>query len=239
MNGSNLKPATVLTFTLVSMPLFHMLGGCGPHYREIRREGQKAMIAQAHGPARIFFQRAEEMRPRRVENLHDLGACSVMLARAKFEQGNRAAAMRELDAAVSYYSTAIEVQPAHQASIEGKNVALKLKGQFDEALEHVEWVAKFVGPSARQYIFLARELEQRGDHDGAFLRYRQAVAVEPKNADAHVVFAKFLIRNDNAQSAVPHLQVAYRLDPLNEWVEGELAKRGALPALTPAADKAP
>jgi tetratricopeptide (TPR) repeat protein len=215
------------------------VAGCGPHYREMRGEGQRAMIAQAYGPARILFQRAEELRPRQVENLHDLGACSVMLAREKFEQGNHAAAMRELDDAVAYYGAAIEVNPGHRASLEGKNVALKLKGQFDEALRHAEWAARFVGPSAQQYVFLARELEQRGDYDGALLRYRQAVAVEPNNADAHIAIAKFLIRNNNASGAVPHLQAAYRIDPLNAWVEGELAQRGALPALTRAADTAP
>lgn len=230
LDGPGLAVVVVLLLPLV---------GCGPGYQQLRREGQRAMGAGAHGPARVFFRQADQIRPRRPDNLHDLGACSVMLARRKFEQGNRAAAMRELDAATGYYSAALDVYPGHQASLEGKHVALKLKGQFEQALAHAEWAAEFVGPAARQYLFLARELEERGDQDGAFLRYRQAVAVEPRNAEAHVEFAKFLIKSGNETAAVRHLQSAYRLNPLNEWVANELTQRGAVPPLAVRASEKP
>ncbi len=216
---------------IAAVALGPAFGGCGPDYRQLRREGQKAMLDHAYGSARIFFRQADDLRPRRVANLHDLGACSLMLARARFDQRNHAAAMRELDAAVSYYSGALDVYPGHRASIEGKNIALELKGQFDEALEHAEWAAEFVGPAASQYIYLAQELEERNDRDGAFLRYRQAVAMEPRNAEAHVALARFLLRNKNEEAAVDHLQAAYLLNPLDEWVIDELTKRGAVPPL--------
>ena len=231
-NGS----CIVVVATVTVCGLMH---GCGPSYNTLRRQGQLSMLEGAHGPARYFFQQAEEIAPRRVANLHDMGACSVMLARQKFEQMNHAAAMRELDAAIAYYSQALDVHPGHQASLEGKNVALELSGQFDEALKHAEWAAEFVGPSARQHIFLAKELEQRGDVDGALLRYRQAVAMEPDSHDAHVAFARFLLRHKNEQAAVHHLQCAYRLDPLDQWVVDELAARSALPPLTQAEDSVP
>jgi len=189
------------------------------------------MIGEAYGAARIFFLQAEEMRPRRADNLHDLGACSVVLARERFQEGNRSAAMRELDEAISYYTQAIDAHPGHLAAIEGKHVALKLKEHFDEALQVAEWAAEFVGPSARQYLFLAENLEERGDIDDAFLRYRQAVAVEPRNFEAHKRFGAFLQRHGNEEAAVFHLQLAYRLNPLDTWVADELSKRGAVPAL--------
>lgn len=207
------------------------LAGCGPHYRELRRQGQTAMLSGSYAPARYFFQEADALRPRRVDNLHDLGACSVMIARRRFEEMNRAAAMRELDAALGFYSQALDVYPGHQASIEGKTQALELKGRFDEALEHAEWAVEFVGPSAKQYMFLAKELEERGDVDGALVRYRQAVAVEPQSADAHVALARFLLRNDNESAAIGHLQAAYRLDPSDPWVLDQLAARRAIPSL--------
>lgn len=221
------------------LALTGILPGCGPSYRQLRREGQRAMLSDSYGAARYFLEQAEEVRPRRVENLHDLGVCSVILARQRFAEMNHAAAMRELDAAVFYYTQALDVYPGHQASIEGKNIALELKGQFEEALKHAEWAAEFVGPSARQYIFLAKELEQRGDVDGALLRFRQAVAVEPDNAEAHVTFARFLLHHNNEPAAIYHLQAAYRLDPLNEWVVEQLAIRSALPPLARAAVKTP
>lgn len=208
-----------------------LLGACSPSHYQLRREGQKAMLDGGYGAARVFFLQAEERKPRNVENLHDLGACSVMLARQKFEQRNHAAAMRELDSAIGYYTEAIDTHPGHQASIEGKNLALEMKGRFDEALAHAQWAVRFVGPSARQYVFLARELEERGDMDGALLRYKQAVAVEPENFDAHTLFAKFLLRHENEPAAIHHLQAAYKLNPLDEWVIDELARRSALPNL--------
>ncbi len=159
-----------------------------------------------------------------------------MLAKEKFRQMNHPAAMRELDDAITYFSRAIDAHPGHQASIEGKNRALELKGQFDEALEQAEWAAEFVGPSARQQIFLAEELEERGDLDGALLRYRQAVAMEPGNPGAHVAFAKFLMRRNNETAAIQHLQVAYRLNPRDKWVVDQLVARSALPPLGPRED---
>jgi tetratricopeptide (TPR) repeat protein len=197
------------------------------------------MARGAYGPARVFLRQADDMRPRNPDNLHDLAVCSVMLARDKFDQGNYAAAMRELDEAVAFYSTAIDVYPGHQASIEGKSVALKLKGQFEEAMKHAEWAAEFVGPSARQYILLARDLEATGDKEGALLRYRQAVAVEPRNPEAHTEIAKFLLENHNEPAAVQHLQMAYRLNPRAAWVVDELTSRGALPPLAPASQPEP
>lgn len=209
--------------------------GCGPSYRQLRREGQQAMIGGAYGPARILFAQAEEKRPRRARNLYDLGNCSVMLAKDRFTQRNHPAAMRELDEAVDYFNASIDAHPGFTPSIEGKSVALKLRGQFDEALRTAEWAATFVGPSAKQYVFLANELEERGDADGALLRYRQAVSLEPKNYQLHLTFARFLLRHNNEPAAVFHLQAAYRLDPSDTWVADELAQRGAIPTL--AADR--
>lgn len=226
---------TLLLSVLILLPLM----GCGPNYYDLRREGQHAMISGACGPAKIFFQQADERAPRRVENLHDLGACSVMIARKKFEQMERVAALRELDDAVGYYSAALDVFPGHQASIEGKTVALKLKGQFDKAIDHAEWAAKFVGPSSRQYLYLASELEERDDNEGALLRYRQAVAVDPQNPEVHIKFSEFLLRHNNEPAAIHHLQIAYRIDPLNKSVTDQLANRGVLPSLALTAQPKP
>jgi len=220
-------PTKLLLAVAVILPVV----GCGPNYYTLRRQGQKAMVAEAYGPARVFFMQAEGKHPRRADNLHDLGACSVALARQRFTEGNRAAAMRELDSAISYYSQAIDAHPGNFACIEGKTVALKLKGQFDKAIANAEWAAEFTGPSARQFTFLAENLEERGDIDGAFMRYRQAVAAEPKSFDAHRNFAAFLLRHGNEPAAVFHLQQAYRINPLDSWVTDELSERGAVPAL--------
>jgi tetratricopeptide (TPR) repeat protein len=218
---------------LAAVLLPMMVTGCGPSYRKLRIEGQRAMLDGSYGAARSLFLQAEDKSPSRVQNLHDLGVCSVYLARQKFTETNRAAAMRELDQAIAYYERAIEVHPGHRASQEGLNIALELKGQFDKALEQAEWVAEFVGPSARQQIFLANELEERGDIDGALLRYRQAVRMEPRNPEAHAAFAEFLNRRNNEKMAIHHWQIAYKLDPSNRKVAQALIARRSLPPIPP------
>lgn len=232
MDGLPEKLRIVLFGSMAILPALS-IAGCGPNYRELRLEGQKSFADGAYGTARILYAQADEEDPRRVENLHDLGACSVLLAREDFEQGNRAAAMREVDAAVAYYRQGIDVHPGHQACLQGLNIALELKGQFREALATAEWSVRFVGPSARQYLFLAAELRERGDSDGAFLRYGQAVTVEPRSAEAHRAFAEFLLEHGNESATVHHLQQAYLLNPRDPWVMDELIARKALPPLAP------
>jgi len=202
-----------------------LLGGCASNYRQLRNEGQIAMLNGEYGTARYLLLNADDKSHRRVETLHDLGVCSVMVAKQKFAERNHAAAFRELDNAVAYYRRAIDVSPGNQASLEGLNIALELKGQFEEALKQAEWAAEFVGPSAKQQIFLAEEYEQRGDLDAALLRYRQGVAMEPNNAKAHIAIAQFLMRQNNENAAFYHLIEANRIDPKNEWVAEQLASR--------------
>ncbi len=207
------------------------LTGCGPNYRDLRLDGQRAMLRADYMPARYFFEEADKVARNRPENLHDLGFCSFMLAKELFDQSNRAAALRELDLALEFYTRAIDSHPGHYAATVGKNLALELKGRPDQALAHAEWAAKIIGPAARQHLFLAEELEERGDLDAALLRYRQAVAIEPGSATAHVEIAKFLLRHQNEEAAVWHLQKAYRINPRDQWVAGELTSRGKLPPL--------
>ncbi|MFQ5495685.1 MAG: tetratricopeptide repeat protein [Phycisphaerae bacterium] len=223
----------LLLALLVPMTL---TGGCtrDMEYHRLRRQGRQAMMDGMYAAARYFLEEGDRVRPRQVETLYDLGVCNVMLARQNLERGNRAAAMRDADAAIAYYSQAIEVHPGHRASLKGKNVALELKGQFDDALRHAEWAAKIVGPSAKQYIFLGGEHEERGDLDAALLAYRQAVATQPDSAAAHTALAKFLLRHQQEPEAIHHLQAAYRLNPLDQWVIDQLAAHSAVPPLATA-----
>ena len=191
------------------------LGGCatGPDSRALRLAGQRAMIDHDYAVARGLFQEAYQLEPEDPANLHDLGDCCMHYARQRFGQRNAPAALREVDRAVAYYQRAINAHPGWQPALLGKNRALELKGQFEEALRVAKWAADFVGPAARQQIFLARELEERGDLDAAQLRYRQAVAVEPDNAAAHEELGRFFLRNEKRDLAIGELLSAYQLDP--------------------------
>ncbi|MHC5111258.1 MAG: tetratricopeptide repeat protein [Planctomycetota bacterium] len=223
------RPVLMLAAAVLLVPLV----GCGPSFRELRMEGLQVMLEKQYAPARYIFIQADEVKRNQVDNLHDMGFCSVMIARDRVRQGDKVGALQDLDRAVEYYTRAIDAHPGHQSSLIGKNVALELRGEPEAALDHAKWAVRVVGPSARQYLFLADELDQRGDADGALLRYRQAVSIEPDNARAHASFAKFLLRHNNESAAIGHLRYAFKLNPQDAWVREQLASRDALPSPPP------
>jgi tetratricopeptide (TPR) repeat protein len=210
------------------------LAGCAaePDFHEIRLEGQRAMVAGNYRAARGLFRRAHELVPEDAATLHDLGDCCMYFAQDRFRRRNVAAATREVDQAINYYQRAINASPGLQAALLGKNIALELKGQFEEAVAVAEWAAEFVGPSARQQMFLATEMEERGDLDAALLRLRQAVAMEPDNPAAHEALGGLYARIDQPELAVHHLSRSYRLDPGRPEAARMLRELGApLPRL--------
>lgn len=224
MNGMRIR--SILALFLPAAITFALTTGCGPDFRQLRREGQRALHQKNYAVARDHFDRAYRIWPEDARNLHDLGKVSFALAERLKARGNEPAAMREIDRAVQYYSRAIEAHPGMRSALAGKNAALELKGQYDAAMRGAEWAATFVGPSAREQIFLASEFEERGDYDGALLRYRQGVAMEPKNAEAHAALGRFLHRHGKTQMAVVHLNQSYELNPLDASVASLLVELG-------------
>ena len=224
----------VLGHCLAAVAGMVSLAGCAaePDSRELRLEGQRAMIRGEYGAARGLFLEAHNLVPEDAINLHDLGDCCVYFGREQFRRQNTAAALREVDAAIEYYQRAINAHPGLQAALVGKNIALELKGQFEEALAVAQWAAQFVGPAARQQIFLAREMEERGDLDAARLRLLQAVAMEPDNAAAHEALGLFYRRIGQQDAALRHLLRANRLDPNRPEPRAALAEFGVSAAPT-------
>jgi Flp pilus assembly protein TadD len=109
-----------------------------------------------------------------------------------------------------------------------------LKGQFEEALRTAHWAARYVGPSAEQYLFLAAEYEERGDLDGALLRCRQALAIEPYNPAAHKAIGMLHLRAGNRSVAIEALMESLRLDPTQQDVADRLRSMGEpVPAVAP------
>jgi len=217
-----------------------MLAGCNPEpdFRAYRLEGQRLMVKGNHGVARGLFEKAHEMVPEDPINLHDMADCSLYYARDLFARGDTVAAFREVDKGIEYYQRAINAHPGFPAALLGKNIALELKGQFEEALKVVEWAVRFVGPSAQQQIFLAQEMEERGDMDAALLRLRQAVAMEKENAAAHEALGKFSLRMGDHELAIRHLTRAYSLDPNRPGLADTLAGLGvAVNQLTPIGER--
>ena len=211
------------------------VAGCTaePDCHRIRLEGQRAMLQGDYRAARGLLRRAHELVPEDPANLHDLGDCCLYFARDQFARRNAAAALREVDQAIAYYERAVHVAPGFQAALLGKNIALELKGRYEEAVRLAEWAVEFVGPSARQQLFLAAEMEERGDLDAALLRLRQAVAMEPNNPDAHEALGSLYHRIGRRELAVRHLTRACRLDPGRPGATAMLDDLGVPPPPAP------
>jgi len=208
--------------------------GCAPTFKQLRVQGQTAWREGNYAVARDRFEGAFALCPEHGENLLDMGSLRMVRARDLLEQGSHAAAMREADCAVAYFDRAVEANPGLQAAWEARNDALEFKGRYADALHGAEWAMTFTGPSARAHLFVAQELEERGDIDGALLRYRQAVAIEPNSAKAHAALGQFLVRIGWTKDAIEHLEAAYRLNPLEPGVAQALTDSGVpLPRTTP------
>lgn len=200
--------------------------GCGPSFKELRLAGQNAAAEQKWGVARGLFVDAYRLIPEDEENLHDLGVCSTMLARERFAERNEPAGMREIDRAIEYYSRSINAHPGYRPAIVGKNRALELKGQFEEALRSAYWAATYVGPSAEQQAFLASEYEERGDLDAALLRLRQGIAMEPNNPAAYEALGDFYYRTGKMEEASAAYRQAFNLNPAQMHIADKLRRMG-------------
>jgi len=185
------------------------------------------MEAGNHAAARGLFVAAYEMVPENVDNLCELANCHVAIAGGYTKRDNQLAAVRELDRAIEYYNRAIMSYPGNTRALEGKNLTLELRGKYGQALSTAQWASKYVGPSAKQQIFLAKEYAERGDVDQALLAYKQALAMEPDNPATHWAIAYFYLDLGKQEQAIAHLQQAYQLDPNQTFVANELLRLGA------------
>lgn len=185
--------------------------GCQYPYSRMRMDGQQAVLEGDYGKAREIFMKCHDRKPGDADNLHDTAAMCYLIARQRFEERNAPAGLREVDRAIDFYGRAITARPNYPAALMGRNSAYELKGDFEKALKQAEWATRYVGPMARQYIFLAKEHEERGDLDLARLRYQQAIAIEPNNAEARMAYAEFLERRNQPDEASVQRREAERL----------------------------
>jgi tetratricopeptide (TPR) repeat protein len=201
--------------------------GCSAPFHVHRERGKRMMAEGRYWAALDQFQTAREMVPEHANNLCDLAECHLELARECQARHNEVAAAREMDQAVQYYKRAIRAYPGYERALQGENLALELRGKQTEALGAAQWAARNVGPSADQQVFLARQLAERGDADRALLAYKQAVAMEPRSADAQEALALYYIELQRPREAIPHLQTAYSLNPRRTDLAARLRDMGA------------
>jgi Flp pilus assembly protein TadD len=202
------------------------LTGCGPSFEQLRQEGQKELAAGNWAAARGMFEDAFRVVPEHAENMHDLGVCSMMIARHYIEDRDEPATKREIDRAIWSFERSTKAHPGYRPALIGKNRAEELKGQFDAALRTADWAANYVGPSAEQFLWLGAEYEERGDLDMAQLRYKQAQLMEPKNPKVFAALGRVQLHAGNKAGAARALHQALDLDPANKEASDLLREMG-------------
>jgi len=206
-----------------------VVSGCGPVVGEINKEGLQEHDAGRYVEAIGLFKTALNKDITRPSTLYYLGRSYMYLAEDRFRAGNARMARRNLDDAVYNFDRAIAVFPNYEEAIRGKERALVLRGEYDKAMAVIKKSGELLGPSAKHKVMLARQYEERGDHDNALLAYRQAVIVEPLNAWAHAELGRFYRRLNRRQDAVASLTRAYRIDPREDRVAADLKALGGWP----------
>ncbi len=201
--------------------------GCSSTFRMYRAEGAKRFSEGRFAAARGLFDEAYHMVPENADNLYDLACCYRAIGLDYLVRGDRRAAVREFERAITWYNRALQSYPGDERTIAGLNDTLELRGRHAEALKTAEWASRMIGPSARQRLYLADEYAQRGDADRALVTYKQAVAMEPANPTPYWALGRFYLKLGRRADAVASLQQAYRLDPTRTAIADELRNLGA------------
>lgn len=218
---------TRLTVLMIVAVAPFVTSGCSESRFDLyRRDGKLYLEAGQYAAARGLFLAANDMVPENADNLCDLASCHVGFALEYQDKGNREASLRHLEKAINYYDRAIKSYPGYRRALAGKNRALECRGEYAQALDTAEWASEYVGPSAKEQIFLAKEYAERGDVDRALLAYRQAVAMEPTNPTAHWALGFFYLDIGKQDLAVEHLRQSYSLDPTQTFVANTLVELG-------------
>jgi len=218
------------THRLLCAVVGSMVAGCGPSAKELHEaaviEYQAHQIIKAKG----LFEEALAKKPEQYRSSFYLGLCHKAVARGKFAEDDYGAAMRELDQAAFWFGQAIESYPGYIDAIRQKAEVLKMKGEYHKAMQLADWARVNTGNERGQLILLARQLADAGDYDGALVRLRQAVALDPHDSRARAELGRFLLQSGKMREGTEELQQAYRINPNEPGVLPALAELGYSPA---------
>lgn len=165
--------------------------------------------------------------------MYYIGLCHYAIAQEKFSEQNIPAAVRRLGEAVYYFNQTVDIWPGHEGALAGRAEALRLKGTYERALSVARWADQQAGPAASKKLIEARQLARQGRVEEALVAYRQAVAMEPDNAEAHAELGRFYRQLGDRAQAANSLTQAYLLNPAEPGVARELIELGSPPPTTP------
>jgi tetratricopeptide (TPR) repeat protein len=148
-------------------------------------------------------------------------------AAARHGLGQVASQRGDSELAVERFSRVLELQPDATAVHYELALAYRQLGDLEAAREHL--AQRGAGPprfpdplidgleslavGARRHLHEAGGAFSRGDLEGAVAAYREAIAADPGNAEAHEALAAVLALQGKRSEALSHYLEALRLDP--------------------------
>jgi tetratricopeptide (TPR) repeat protein len=142
-----------------------------------------------------------------------------------------------LDGAIAAYKKAAELDPTSYEPVVALSLLYLKAGKSDEALATLATIQK----EAEGDAFLANTLGlaylSAGNLEKAESWFRGALAVEPRNVDAHANLGVALEQKGDLPGALAELETAYKIDPTREDVAISLAVAYERARRTDAAEK--
>jgi tetratricopeptide (TPR) repeat protein len=108
---------------------------------------------------------------------------------------------------------ALEVTENNRVAHDGLGVALRRKGQTDEAIRQLQEALRLNPDCFDVYINLGVAFEQKGQINEAIRQYQEALRLKPESATARNNLGVALGRKGQTDEAIRQLQEALRLNP--------------------------
>ena len=116
--------------------------------------------------------------------------------------------------ACRYFAHAVRLYPDYAEAHGNLAAALTYLGKYDQAVQHYEKALEL----KQDYLdarrnYAATLLHWLGQPDSAAQQYRQILALNPRDSQAHCGLGDILLRQGRAQAALVHYRAALRLEP--------------------------
>lgn len=133
-------------------------------------------------------------------------------SRAHLSLGNVARKEGDLEAAVSHYRRALQLDPDYGGAHTNLGALLAGRGDLDGAAHHLARGAA-LEPEGNTYNNLANVLVMLGRMDEALVFYRKALARDPHFPEAELNLGMALVKQGDVDAAMTHYERALVLEP--------------------------
>lgn len=130
---------------------------------------------------------------------------------AMLQLGRAYMSLNQYQQAVGPLQKLVEKKPDDAFGRYELGCALVKSGQWDAALPHFEAAVTQLSGSSMMHFYLAMVYQRNALVDKAEAQFRSAVRLDPKNFAANLLLGRLLLKQQNANDALPFLMKAARL----------------------------